>query len=57
MEPLIFEPNQSREYHLELDMSATNRPSRSKDWSVTAWGENGEITITMTNKDSATGWG
>jgi len=39
---ITLQPNQSQKYIIELDLSRLNM---TKDWSVTAWGENGSVQI------------
>ena len=42
MPAISLRPGQEQEYTVELDLS---RPGISKDWSVVAWGENGDVEV------------
>ena len=49
LEPEELAPNQEYSYWVELDLS---RPEMSKDWSFTAWGENGAVQVTVDGVDT-----
>ena len=43
-------PGVEQEYILELDL---NKAGMTKDWALTAWGENGPLEVFVRNKPSA----
>ena len=49
LEPLEFAGNTEHTYIVELDLS---RDEMSKDWSFTAWGENGAVQVTVNGVDT-----
>ena len=47
MRPLEFVGGQTHSYILELDMA---RQGMANDWSFTAWGENGEVSVKIVGR-------
>jgi hypothetical protein len=48
---VTLEPGQEIEYIVEIDL---DREEMSKDWSITAWGENAPVKINVANRTSST---
>ena len=47
MHPIVLTPGEEAEYTLELDLS---RQGMTRDWSFTAWGENGTVQVSIPTK-------
>ena len=47
MDAIEFDVDEVKTYEIELDL---DRKGLSKDWSVTAWGESGEVQVTVVGK-------
>ena len=45
-----LQPEEELEYIVEMDLA---RDKMSQDWSITAWGEGGEVRVTVPNRESS----
>ena len=50
---LILEPGQSASYTIEMNLE---KPYMSKDWALTAWGENGKVSVVINGKGTTDHW-
>ena len=50
---LVLEPGQSASYTIEMNLQ---KPNMSKDWALTAWGEDGQVSLFINGKGDSDQW-